>query len=136
MAESKEIYISSTLQVSENRSRVKISVVPEYNVDEQPFYLSFAIPQENENERIDYIPCNRGELIYKSSLPRKNIVFDINDQGELIVIGMDSLVSKISISGGNGTIIYDSRSWFLSEGYIDELGIITPEGVIISQPVV
>lgn len=45
---------------------------------------------ESPYSELDYHKGRGGELLYRSQIPRKELVFDINYKGELIVIGEDA----------------------------------------------
>lgn len=66
---------------------------------EDDYFLEFEIAGEESIEEIDYHKANIGELIYKAGIERKDIVFDINDKGELLVIGPDAENYYINESG-------------------------------------
>ena len=57
----------------------------------EEYGLEFFFGQEGQVfSGIDYSEIENGTLAYKSEIPRNDLVFDINQKGELIVIGEDS----------------------------------------------
>jgi hypothetical protein len=53
--------------------------------------LEFFFGQEEQVfSGVDYSEVENGTLVYKSEIPRNDLVFDINQKGELIVIGEDA----------------------------------------------
>jgi hypothetical protein len=109
MAENKTITIPSNLRVYDSKSKVKIETHIENVISDSPFYLHFDITQLKETEKLDYIDNQRGTLVCKSSLPKKELAFDVNDKGELIAIGLDSIVSNLEIDANQGTLIFDNN---------------------------
>ena len=67
----------------------------------EAFFLQFDLLEKDSV--LDYTVAKRGELIYRASVPRNRIVFDINRKGELVVIGMDA--DRFSINE-KGELLY------------------------------
>lgn len=64
--------------------KVGLSKTKEYGVE-------FFFGQEDQVfSGVDYSEVGNGTLFYKSEIPRNDLVFDINQKGELIVIGEDA----------------------------------------------
>lgn len=133
MSENKTIVIASNLRVYDDKSKVKIETSPDTLLLTKPLYLHFDIPQGTETEKLDYLENLPGTLVYKSSLSRKELVFDINSEGELIVIGPSELL--VNINSQEGNLLFDSRSfvWFLEQNYINAEGVVTTDGEIIVE---
>jgi len=84
--------------------------------DRDPYFLQFdpmysivADPMESVRitKELDYVLGGEGELIYRASVKRKDIVFDINRRGELTVIGADGDKYYLSENG---------ELWYYMEG--------------------
>lgn len=64
------------------------------------YYLNFIISELTSNvKEVDYLKSLEGELIAKVGTSRNKVVFDINDNGELIVIGDDANKYELSEQG-------------------------------------
>lgn len=72
------------------------------------YHLSFDISKvESEVQEVDCLKVLEGELIVKVGTSRSKIVFDINDDGELIVIGEDAANYELN---NQGELLYNLAS--------------------------
>lgn len=98
------IHADTTLFVN-GESGVLLTTFDKVGVSrEQDYNLSIKlVNQEESTLEVDYLESEQGELIYKSEISQKELVLDINSEGELILIGEDA--DHFSINS-EGELIY------------------------------
>lgn len=111
IAGTKQQNISTEVETSLRRNdRVQSEVFFETNFDgvqsgnNEGYFIEIGIRDSDNINELDYHKSTIGQLIYKVGVDRTNIVFDINDKGELIVIGPDADAYSIN---DKGELIYN-----------------------------
>jgi len=126
---------STLLQTTDDAAELLVSF-DELDFNNTPYLLMFfLLTPELVIEKVDYFPGVQGELFYKTSKEKWELVFDINDQGELIVIGPDA--DRFSIDE-NGELMYTgdlkSSVWaFLSDNEMTPYEDIDGKGFVVRK---
>jgi hypothetical protein len=95
------------------------------NISEPGYFLQFdKMFPELKRMECDGVSTVEGDLIYRASVPKSTIVFDINQDGELIVIGANAKNYSITdegdlIFGLTGSLERESDALF-HDGYMGD----------------
>jgi len=83
--------INSTLKVDGTGTGILETIFDKVGVSkEEDYFVEFFLIEEGGLQSVDFLEINTGELVYKSGVERNQLVFDINKEGELIVISEDA----------------------------------------------